>query len=134
MVKEVVKTTSVHPLGPYSIAVSACGLVFLSGQLGWDFDHHDLVPGGTEAEARKALENLGSVLRDCGLGYSDVVRCVVYLVDVGDWPIVNEVWGEFFGHLPPARSAVCVAALPAGAHIEIEATAALAAVAATAAE
>lgn len=122
--KEVVRTTSVHPLGPYSVAVKAGGLLHLAGQLGWDFAAEKVVDGGIEAQVRRALDNIGSVLEDAGLGFSDVVRCVVYLTDLADWPKVNEIWGEYFPHLPPARSAVGVASLPAGACIEIEAVAA----------
>lgn len=122
--KEVVRTTSIHPLGPYSVAVKAGGLLHLAGQLGWDFSAEKVVDGGIEAQARRALDNIGSVLEDAGLGFSDVVRCVLYLTDLADWPKVNEIWGEYFPHLPPARSAVGVASLPAGACIEIEAVAA----------
>ncbi|MCC7075720.1 MAG: reactive intermediate/imine deaminase [Acidimicrobiia bacterium] len=122
--KEAVQTSVVQPLGPYSVAVRSGGFVFLAGQVGWDYESQRLVDGGVEAEAHQALGNVGSVLEDCGLGFGDVVRGVVYLTDLADWPKLNEIWGSCFTHLPPARSAVGVAGLPAGACVEIEVTAA----------
>jgi 2-iminobutanoate/2-iminopropanoate deaminase len=112
-----------EPLGPYSTAVRAGGFVWVSGQLGWDAQLPGLVPGGIQAECRRALENLSSVLDDAGLTLNDVVKVTVFLADIADWPAVNALWSEVFGEHPPARSAVAVAALPANARIEIDAVA-----------
>ncbi len=123
MAKEVVSTRA-QALGPYSVAVRANGLVFVSGQLGWDAEAGGLVPGGVAAEARRALQNLAETLEDCGLAPADVVKVTVFLADIADWPAVNSVYAGMFGDGPPARSAFAVAALPAGAAVEVEAIAA----------
>lgn len=113
------------PVGPYTPGVGAGNMVFLAGQIGQDPATGALVEGGTEAEARRALDNLGAVLKDAGLSYKDVVKTTIFMTDVGEFAKVNEVYGRYFTDVkvPPARSTVQVAALPRGAHIEIEFTA-----------
>ncbi|HSL71410.1 MAG TPA: Rid family detoxifying hydrolase [Longimicrobiales bacterium] len=110
-------------LGPYSTAVRTGSLVFFSGVIGMRPAGAGL-PEGTEAQARQALENLRSNLTLAGLTPRDVVKCTVFLVDMADYQVVNQVYGQFFTEDPPARSAVAVAALPANARIEIECIAA----------
>ena len=110
-------------IGPYAQAVAAGDLVFCSGQVGLDPASGRLVPGGVAAEAARALENLAAVLSAAGLGLGDVVKTTVYLVDLAEFAAVNEVYARYF-HAPyPARATVGVAALPAGARVEIEAVA-----------
>ncbi|MBX7160174.1 MAG: Rid family detoxifying hydrolase [Acidimicrobiia bacterium] len=111
-------------LGPYSPAVRAGGLVFVAGQIGWDFDAGALVGGGVEAEMSAALANLADVLAAAGCTAADVVKTTVFVTDITAGPAVNPVYAEFFGADPPARSFVQVSALPAGALVEIEAVAA----------
>lgn len=107
------------PVGPYSLAVEANGFIFVSGQVG-------LEPGGgrapdeIEAQTKRVLDNVGLILGDIGLDHSDVVKTTVFLADINDYPKVNEIYGTYFGESLPARSAVQVAALPAGFLIEIE--------------
>ena len=110
-------------IGPYAQAVVAGDLVFCSGQVGLDPASGRLVPGGVAAEAARALENLAAVLSAAGLGLGDVVKTTVYLVDLADFAAVNEVYARHFLAPYPARATVGVAALPAGARVEIEAVA-----------
>ncbi len=82
-----------------------------------------LVEGGIRAELVQALANLAAVLADAGAGLADVVSATVYLVDMADYPVANEIWAATFGDRPPARTTVAVAALPLGARVEVAATA-----------
>lgn len=111
-------------LGPYSSAVKAGGMLYLSGQLGVDPATGDLREG-VEAQARQAMENLAAVLEDAGATFDNVVKMTVLLADINDFAAVNEVYGSFLAAPYPARSAFQVAAIPKGALVEIEAIAAL---------
>jgi 2-iminobutanoate/2-iminopropanoate deaminase len=110
-------------IGPYSQAIRAGGLVFCSGQIGLDPETGTLVPGGVADETRRVLENLRAVLAAAGVDCGAVVRTTVYLVNLSDFPIVNQVYAEFFPAPSPARSTVQVAALPREARVEIDAIA-----------
>lgn len=114
-----------RPLGPYAPSVRAGGLVFTSGQVGVASSPAGprLVEGGIRAELVQALANLAAVLADAGAGLADVVSATVYLVDMADYPVANEIWAATFGDRPPARTTVAVAALPLGARVEVAATA-----------
>ena len=111
------------PIGPYSQALDSDGWLFCSGQIGLDAQTTDLVAGGIRAEARRALENLGRVLAEAGLGFGDVVKTTIYLVDLAEFATVNEIYAEFVRPPYPARATVGVATLPRGARVEIEAIA-----------
>ena len=112
-------------VGPYSHAVKAGGLLFISGQIPLDPDSGELV-GDTPAEqARRCLENLEAVCAAAGATLADAVRLTVYMTDLGAFADVNEVYGSFFESDPPARVAIGVAALPKGAQVEIDAILAL---------
>jgi len=113
-------------IGPYSQAVRAGEWLFLSGQIGLDSATGALVPGGIVAETEQVLKNLGAVLQAAGLSYDAVVRTTIYLVDLGDFARVNELYGRCFRPPFPARATVGVAALPRSARIEIDATARIA--------
>lgn len=119
-------TTSGAPaaIGPYSQGIGAGDLVFCSGQLGLDPATGDLVPGGVEAEAERALRNLAAVLDAAGLGFADVVKTTIFLADIGDFGAVNAIYAKHMPDPPPARSTFAVGALPKGARVEIEAIAA----------
>lgn len=112
-----------RPIGPYSPAVRSGDLVFCSGQVGLDPATRAIVPGGAAAECRRAMENLRAVLEAAGLGLADVVKTTIYLVDMADYAAVNEAYGGFLAEPYPARATVAVAALPAGARVEVEAVA-----------
>lgn len=111
-------------LGPYAQAVAAGDLVFCSGQVGLDPVSGKLVPGGIEAETARACENLAAVLGAAGLGLGDVVKTTVYLADLAEFAAMNAEYARHFPAPHPARATVQVAALPAGARVEIEAIAA----------
>lgn len=113
-----------RPIGPYSQAIVATGaLVFCAGQIGLDPATGTLVGGGVIAEAQQVCENLQAVLAAEGLSLAAVVKTTVYLVDLADGPGVGEVYARYFPAPHPARATVQVAALPAGARVEIEAIA-----------
>lgn len=110
-------------IGPYSQAVVAGGLVFVSGQIPLDPATGELVPGGAGAQAGRALASLRAVLEAAGSGLDRVVKTTVFLTDLADFAAVNAVYSGFFPADPPARATVQVAALPRGAAVEIEAVA-----------
>jgi 2-iminobutanoate/2-iminopropanoate deaminase len=112
-------------LGPYSQAVLAGGFAFLSGQLGLDPATNELVPGGVQAQTRRALLNISNILVELGLTMGSVVKSTIFLRDIGDFATVNGIYAEAFGSGFPARSAIQVAALPKEAAVEIEVTACL---------
>jgi 2-iminobutanoate/2-iminopropanoate deaminase len=110
-------------IGPYSQAIAADGFVFCSGQIGLDPTTGELVEGGVEAQAERALRNLAAVLDAAGAAMADVVKTTVFLADIADFGAVNGVYARHMADPPPARSTFAVGALPKGALIEIEAIA-----------
>ena len=116
--------SSPAPVGPYSVVTEAHGPVFVSGQGAIDPGTGRLVEGGIEAETEQVMKNIGAILRDVGLEYSDVVKTTIFLVDMDDFPKVNAVYGKYVADAKPARSTVAVAALPLGIQVEIEVIAA----------
>ena len=110
-------------IGPYSQAIRIDKLVFASGQAGLDPQTGELVGGGVEAETRQVLTNVKNVLEAADSSLDAVVKTTVFLIDMTDFPKMNAIYAEFFPKEPPARSTVAVAALPKGAHVEIEAIA-----------
>ena len=110
-------------IGPYSQALDAGNLLFLSGQIGLDPASGALVGGGTTAETEQVLKNLASVLAAAGLGFEHVVRTTIYLVDLADFATVNDIYARYVREPYPARATVGVATLPRGARVEIDAIA-----------
>jgi len=106
--------------GPYSPAVRAGDWLALAGQVGTDPATGTLADGGVGNQTRQALANVAAVLGDCGATLSDVAKTTVFLVDMGDFPVMNEVYADAFGGHRPARSTIAVAALPLGARVEVE--------------
>jgi len=122
MAVEVVPTPSApKAAGPYSPAVRAGDWLVLAGQVGLDPATGAMVSGGVEAEARQVLANIAAVLRDCGAALTDVAKTTVFVTDIGQFATVNAMYADAFGDHRPARSTIQVAALPAGAQVEIEA-------------
>lgn len=112
------------PVGPYSQALRHGGFVFVSGQIPLDPATGQLVEGDIEAQTRRVLENLGAVLAAAGSSPERVLRTTIYTTDISLFARINAVYGEFFCHEPaPARATVGVAALPLGAHVEVDAIA-----------
>ncbi|GMU03208.1 RidA family protein [Corallococcus caeni] len=112
-------------IGPYSqaVQVDAGKMTFLSGQIPLDPKTMELVPGDVVAQAEQVMKNLKAVLAASGLDFSHVVRCTIFLTDLGDFAKVNEVYGRAFTGSPPARATVQVSALPRGSKVEIDAIA-----------
>jgi 2-iminobutanoate/2-iminopropanoate deaminase len=119
----VLTDTAPKPVGPYSQAVVSGDLVFCAGQIGLDPATGRLVDGGFAAQLDRVLANLTAVLAAEGLSLGDVVKTTVFVTDLKDGPALNQAYGRAFPEPHPARSTVQVAALPAGAVVEIEAIA-----------
>jgi 2-iminobutanoate/2-iminopropanoate deaminase len=110
-------------IGPYSQAIADGEWVFCSGQIGIDSASGRLVEGGIEHETRRVMENLREVLGAADLGFEDIVKTTIYVVDLGEFDIINRIYGEHLNSPYPARATVQVVALPRGARIEIDAIA-----------
>lgn len=111
-------------IGPYSQAIEAGGMIFVSGQLPVDPATGDFEPGGIKELTRRSLTNIKNILAEAGLTMEHVVKTTVFLADMSDFAEMNEVYATFFAGVAPARSAVAVKTLPKGARIEIECIAA----------
>ena len=111
-------------VGPYSHAVQAGDLLFVSGQIPLD-EQGELVGETAPEQAEQCLRNLETICAAAGTALGRAVKCTVLLTDIGDFAAVNEVYGRFFDDEPPARIAYAVAALPKGAVVEIDAVVAL---------
>ena len=107
-------------IGPYSQAVRAGQLLFVSGQVPLDPATGEIVGGDIAAQTRRVFENLGAVLKAAGRSFGDVVRTTVILADMNDFAAVNEVYGSYFSEPYPARATVQVARLPKDARVEID--------------
>ncbi|XP_067132249.1 2-iminobutanoate/2-iminopropanoate deaminase [Centruroides vittatus] len=124
IVKEIVNTPlAPKPIGPYSQAVIADRTMYISGQIGLDPSTGKLVNGGVTTETKQALQNLSKILEAAGLSCKNVVKCTVLLKNMDDFSKVNDIYKDYFPTNSPARAAYQVAALPAGAQVEIEAIA-----------
>jgi len=108
---------------PYNQAIAAAGLVFCAGQVPLDRESGSLVEGDIGAQTHRVLQSLQAVLEGAGSGLDRVVKTTVFMTDLGEFAAMNEVYATYFTSEPPARSTVQVAALPAGARVEIEAIA-----------
>lgn len=110
-------------LGPYSHAVAADGFLFTSGQIGLDPSTGKMAGDSIQEQTEQVMRNLEAVLAANGMTFSDVIKTTIFLADLADFTTVNSIYGSRFPVNPPARSCFQVAALPAGAKIEIEAIA-----------
>ena len=126
MEKKVITTKKAAlPVGPYSQGIQIGNLIFVAGEKGLDPRTNKIVEGGVAAETRQTLENIKAILEAAGAKMENVFRTVVYLTDIGKFAEMNAVYAGYFPKDPPGRTCVQVVALPAGAHVEIEASAAL---------
>jgi len=110
-------------IGPYSQAIKAGGLVFVSGQIPIDPETGEFVAGGIAQQTEQVLKNLAAVLEAAGSGLDKVVKTTVFLADMKEFSGMNEVYARFFQSPPPARATVAAAGLPRDARVEIEAIA-----------
>jgi 2-iminobutanoate/2-iminopropanoate deaminase len=105
---------------PYSQAVVHGDLVFVAGQLGIDAETAEVVGGGIEAQTEQVMKNLGAILEEAGTSLRNVLKASIFLVDLGDFGAMNEVYARYVGPDFPARATVQIAGLPSGALVEIE--------------
>ena len=110
-------------IGPYSQGIRALGLIFTSGQIAIDPATSQIVSGDVGAQTERVLQNLSAILVASGSGLEKVLRCTVFLKNMGDFAAMNEVYGRYFKQAPPARSTVEVARLPKDVLVEIDAIA-----------
>jgi len=111
-------------IGPYSQAVEAAGLLFISGQLPIDPATGTMAPAEIKAQTEAVIKNLEAILKSQGLALENILKTTVYMADLSQFARMNEVYGKFFTKDPPARATVEVKALPKAALVEIEAIAA----------
>ena len=121
MTRKVIQTDRApKAIGPYSQAIAAGHMVFLSGQVGLDPKTGEIVAGGLEAEARRAFSNLAAVAEAAGASLASAVRVTIYLADLGQFAVANRIMQEYFSEPYPARVTIGAAALPRGAAIEVD--------------
>jgi 2-iminobutanoate/2-iminopropanoate deaminase len=120
-VKEVIATDrGPKAIGPYSQAIRANGLLFVSGQIPLDPVTQQLVSGDIQAQTERVLENVKGIVEAAGSSLDQVVRATVFLVDLNEFAAMNEVYGRYFQKQPPARSTVQVSRLPREVRVEID--------------
>ena len=107
-------------IGPYSQAIKANGLVFLSGQIALDPATQQLISGDVAAQTERVLQNLAGILKAAGSSLQQVVKTTVFLKNMSDFAAMNEVYGRYFTEAPPARSTVEVARLPKDVLVEVD--------------
>lgn len=112
-------------IGPYSQGIVANGFLFTAGQIPLDPATGQIVAGGVAAQTERVMANLAAVLATVGASWKDVVKTTVFLHDMADFPVVNEVYAKTLGEARPARSTVQVSALPRGVQVEIDAIVAI---------
>lgn len=116
----IVSANAPNAIGPYSAAIRAGQLLFLSGQIPIDPATGNMVDGDVAAQTKRVMENLGALLQAAGLSFASVARTTIYLADMNDFGKVNEVYGGYFSQPYPARATVQVARLPKDARVEID--------------
>jgi len=122
LAREIIRTDQApQAIGTYSQAVKTGSRVYLSGQIPLVPETMEMVEGGIEQEIRRVFDNLLAVARAAGGGFQDVAKLNVYLTDLADFPMVNQVMAEYFTEPYPARAAIGVASLPKGASVEMDA-------------
>lgn len=120
MNKTIINTSNApDPIGPYSQAVKAAGLLFISGQVAIKPGTSELITDNVEKETEQVMNNLKAILSDAGLGFEHVIKTTIFLKDMSLFVSVNEVYGKFFKSDFPARETVAVKGLPKDVNVEI---------------
>ncbi|MBS1486235.1 MAG: RidA family protein [Bacteroidetes bacterium] len=120
MAKEVVYSSHApEPIGPYSQAIKAGNMLFISGQIAIQKPSGNLITGNIVDEATQVMKNLSEILKAGGMDFSNVVKSTIFLKDMNNFPKVNEVYGSHFKEMPPARETVEVSRLPKDVNVEI---------------
>lgn len=126
MDKEIIQTTNAPAaIGPYSQGVRHGDLVFVSGQIPIDPATGELIEGDIKQQTRQVLANVAAILQATGTTMDKVLKATLFITDMDDFPLINEVYAEFFQSAPPARACVEVSRLPKGVQVEMEAVAAV---------
>ena len=121
MKHEVIHTNNAPAaIGPYSQAIKAGNLLFISGQVPFVPETMEIVEGDVKAQTAQSLKNLQAILKEAGADFSDVVKTTVFIKDMNEFDQINEVYAEYFGENKPARACVEVARLPKDVKVEIE--------------
>jgi 2-iminobutanoate/2-iminopropanoate deaminase len=119
--KKIISTSDAPAaVGPYSQAVRVGSTIYCAGQIPLDPKSGQIVSGGVDVQTRRVMDNIAAVLKADGIGFDNVVKTTIFLMDLGDFQTVNEIYASYFKEQPPARSTVQVAGLPKGARVEIE--------------
>jgi 2-iminobutanoate/2-iminopropanoate deaminase len=122
--KKIIHTSDApEAIGPYSQAVVHNDVVYCSGQIGLDPENMEFVGDDVESQAKQVMKNLKAVLDEAGSGFDKVIKCSIFLDDMGDFGAVNEIYGSYFDEEPPARETVAVQTLPKNCKVEISCTA-----------
>jgi 2-iminobutanoate/2-iminopropanoate deaminase len=108
-----------EPIGPYSQAIQSGNMLFVSGQIAIDRITGNLVTDNIPDETHQVMKNLEAVLKAAGMNFSHVVKCSIFLKDMNNFPVVNEIYGQYFASSPPARETVEVSRLPKDVNVEI---------------
>lgn len=120
MEKKIIRTDNAPaPIGPYSQAVQFGNMLFISGQIPIDPKSGDLVQGDIKTETKQVMENLKAILQQAGMDFTNIIKTSIFLMDMGQFAQVNEVYGSYFGEGAPARETVQVSGLPKGVNVEI---------------
>lgn len=118
--KQIINSTQAPaPIGPYSQAVKHGDVLYVSGQIPINQSTGNLVEGTIEEETDQVMKNLGYILAEAGLSFNDVLKCSIFVSDMGNFTRINEVYGKYFGENPPARETVEVSVLPKNVNVEI---------------
>jgi 2-iminobutanoate/2-iminopropanoate deaminase len=124
MDKEIIKSDEAPaPIGPYSQAVKANGMLFVSGQIALDPVSGELLNSNITEETHAVMKNLDAILSASGLNFSNVVKCSIFIKNMADFTTINEAYGQYFKEHPPARETVEVSRLPKDVQVEISCTA-----------
>ena len=124
--KEIINSTKAPaPIGPYSQAVKTGNTLYISGQIAFVPGTDNLLLASIEEETHQVMKNLGAILKEAGADYSNVVKCSIFVSDMGNFGKINTVYGEYFTSNPPARETVEVSCLPKNVNVEISCIAVL---------
>ncbi|GAA0892525.1 RidA family protein [Fulvivirga kasyanovii] len=107
------------PIGPYSQAVMVDNTLYVSGQIAIDAESGDLLTSNIEIETEQVMKNIGHILSEAGLDFTNVVKCSIFVADMNNFQLINSIYGKYFLQSPPARETVEVSQLPKGVNVEI---------------
>lgn len=120
MSKQIIQTKEAPaPIGPYNQAILAGNTLYVSGQIALDAQSGELINENITEETHQVMKNLEAILSEAGLSFSDVVKCSIFVKDMGNFATINEAYGMYFKENPPARETVEVARLPKDVNVEI---------------